>query len=86
VRLLLSEAGTSVFRNPEVPKVGVSDYRSTEMPMFGILDSRSAEFRYFGSPISTTKEFLLYIEASEFQSSSVYRWSSLEEDLYYSTQ
>jgi len=66
--LLLSEIGTSVFQNAEMPIVGISDYRNskmprsadrtTEVPNIGISDSRSAEIRHFESPISATKEFL----------------------------
>jgi len=53
VPLLVSEIGTSVFRNADTPKIGRSDYRSAEMPIlafripempiFGILGLRSRQ-------------------------------------------
>jgi len=86
VFLLLSEVGISVFRNAEVPKVGISDYRSSEMPKVGVSDYRNVEVPIFGiSDLQSRQQrnsfFCLYIKASEFQCSSVYCWSSLEEYL-----
>jgi len=81
--LLLSEICISVFRNAEVPIVGILDYRNSEVPKIGILDYRSAVMAFRISDLSNKGISVLpmYIKASEFQSSSVYCWSSLEEDL-----
>jgi len=59
-----------VFRTTEVPKFWIP-----EMPYVGISNLRSRQQINFC--------FCLYKKASEFQSSSVYYWSSLEEHLYY---
>jgi len=68
--LVLSEVGTSVFRNAEIPKVGGSDYRSAD-----------SAFRISDLGNKGISLFYLYLKASEFQCSSVYCWSSLEADL-----
>jgi len=77
---LLSEIGASAFRNAEVPKISVSDTQSSEVPIFGLSNAEVPNIDISDLRSRQTKESV-YIKASEFQSSSVYYWSSLEKDL-----
>jgi len=67
--VLVTEIGTSVFRNADIPKVGGSDYLSAEMPIwhFGFPKCRYSAFRVSDLGNKGMSLSCLYIKASEFQ-------------------
>jgi len=73
----------SALRSSKTPIVGISNYQNSEDRRFRLSKCRCSAFWIFDLGNKGIFVLPLYLKASELQSSSVYHWSSLEEDLYY---